>query len=321
MTNTSLIRSRMSLICSVTIASAIKQDEAFARRSRLVPSCSQNFQSTGCCSAARLDSKLPKDFKDMLLCGRFADAMDLGNVCSHSRDGGTSSSQTASGLFSKSTRSASSGTFGVIKRHYWTVGPSGCFTFLGRKRCFCVRSFCDIGNLKRRERRAPASGLWRLDSPLEFSFVSAEGMGLNATMIDWLWSNNKFLGIEWHFWKLIGWLGNAAFFARFMVQWFASEKRKRVVVPVSFWWLSLCGSFCLLTYALFYQKDSVFIFAYAFTWIPYIRNLMLQKRTALGSQTQCAFCSEASSANAKFCWNCGSALPARAEGRSELVGK
>jgi len=36
----------------------------------------------------------------------------------------------------------------------------------------------------------------------------------------------------------------------------------------------------LLSYALFYQKDSVFIFAHAFTWIPYIRNLIIHRRHA-----------------------------------------
>ena len=93
-----------------------------------------------------------------------------------------------------------------------------------------------------------------------------------------LFPGGKFLGIEWHVWKVVGWLGNAVFFSRFVVQWYATEKRKQVVVPSAFWWLSLSGSLLLLAYALFYQKDSVFIFAYAFTWIPYIRNLIIHRR-------------------------------------------
>ncbi len=80
-----------------------------------------------------------------------------------------------------------------------------------------------------------------------------------------LFPSGRFLGIEWHVWKVVGWLGNAVFFSRFVVQWYATEKRKQVVVPSAFWWLSLTGSLLLLAYALFYQKDSVFIFAYAFT--------------------------------------------------------
>jgi lipid-A-disaccharide synthase-like uncharacterized protein len=93
--------------------------------------------------------------------------------------------------------------------------------------------------------------------------------------MDWmsnLFGDGKFLGIEWNTWKIIGWMGNAVFFSRFFLQWYATERRKQVVVPPAFWWLSLAGSGLLLSYALFYRRDSVFIFAYLFTWIPYIRN-------------------------------------------------
>ena len=61
--------------------------------------------------------------------------------------------------------------------------------------------------------------------------------------------------------------GNAVFSSRFFVQWYATEK-KRVVVPVAFWWLSLLGSLLLLAYA-FRKTDSVFIYAYLFPCIPY----------------------------------------------------
>jgi lipid-A-disaccharide synthase-like uncharacterized protein len=124
-------------------------------------------------------------------------------------------------------------------------------------------------------------------------------------VINWLWSNHRFLGIEWHFWKVIGWLGNLAFFSRFFIQWYASEKQKRVVVPVAFWWLSLVGSLLLLAYSL-KRKDSVFIFAYAFTWIPYIRNLVLQKRSE--AQVQCHQCASPASKTAKYCSECGCVL-------------
>ncbi|PYK99457.1 MAG: lipid A biosynthesis acyltransferase, partial [Verrucomicrobia bacterium] len=60
-----------------------------------------------------------------------------------------------------------------------------------------------------------------------------------------LWHNGNFLGIEWNAWKVVGWLGNATFFSRFFVQWYATEKKKQVVVPTAFWWLSLAGSFLL----------------------------------------------------------------------------
>src|SRR3974377_1027874 len=99
--------------------------------------------------------------------------------------------------------------------------------------------------------------------------------------MDWLsnllWHDGKLFGIEWSVWKVVGWLGNAVFFSRFFVQWYATEKLKQVVVPTAFWWLSLGGSLLLLSYSL-HQTDSVFIFAYLFTWIPYIRNLIIHKQ-------------------------------------------
>ena len=101
--------------------------------------------------------------------------------------------------------------------------------------------------------------------------------------MDWLtnsiWHNGRLFGVPGPVWEVIGWLGNAVFFSRFFVQWYATEKLKRVVVPTAFWWLSLLGSLCLLFYGI-YSKKSVFIFAYLFTWIPYIRNLIVHRRHA-----------------------------------------
>ncbi len=133
--------------------------------------------------------------------------------------------------------------------------------------------------------------------------------------MDWLaninwhdgFSNGRFFWIEWHFWKAIGWLGNAVFFSRFFVQWYATEKLKRVVVPTAFWWLSLAGSLLLLSYALFYQHDSVFIFAYAFTWIPYIRNLIIHHRHQ-EAHLDCSACGEECPPHSRFCFACGARL-------------
>lgn len=129
--------------------------------------------------------------------------------------------------------------------------------------------------------------------------------------MDWLTHllchDGKLLGIEWHAWKVIGWLGNVTFFSRFMVQWYATEKQKRVVVPTAFWWLSLAGSSLLLAYALFHDRDSVFIFAYLFTWIPYSRNLIIHYRNAR-AQALCPGCRSPSPPHANFCPACGVAL-------------
>ena len=77
---------------------------------------------------------------------------------------------------------------------------------------------------------------------------------------------------------ILGLAGQLMFSARFLVQWIASEKRKKSVVPISFWFLSLFGSFLLLIYAI-YKKDIVFTLGQLFGFIVYIRNLLIIKNT------------------------------------------
>lgn len=48
----------------------------------------------------------------------------------------------------------------------------------------------------------------------------------------------------------LGWIGQALFFSRFLVQWLASERAGRSVAPPSFWWLSLGGALLVGTYTL-----------------------------------------------------------------------
>ena len=113
----------------------------------------------------------------------------------------------------------------------------------------------------------------------------------------------RYFGIEWHPWKFVGWIGNLIFFSRFFVQWWATEKNKQVVVPNAFWWLSLVGSLCLLSYGL-WRRDSVFIFAYLFTWIPYVRNLVISRRVEK-ARAECRKCARACPPEAKYCPYCG----------------
>jgi lipid-A-disaccharide synthase-like uncharacterized protein len=78
-------------------------------------------------------------------------------------------------------------------------------------------------------------------------------------------------------WLSVGFLGQALFSARFLVQWIASERRKESVVPVAFWFLSLGGGLALLLYAL-HRLDPVFIVGQAAGLFVYLRNLLLIRR-------------------------------------------
>src|SRR5215471_8046943 len=100
-----------------------------------------------------------------------------------------------------------------------------------------------------------------------------------AWLTDLIWRDGKLFGLTgWAlFWNAIGMTGTAVFFSRFFVQWYVTEKKKQVVVPALFWWLSLTGSLLLLIYSV-HLGDKVIIFAYAFPWIPYIRNLIIHQR-------------------------------------------
>lgn len=80
-------------------------------------------------------------------------------------------------------------------------------------------------------------------------------------------------------WLAVGFLGQALFSTRFILQWIASEREKRSVVPVAFWWFSLLGGITLLTYAI-HRRDPVFILGQSAGLIVYLRNLYFVRREA-----------------------------------------
>lgn len=75
-------------------------------------------------------------------------------------------------------------------------------------------------------------------------------------------------------WVLIGLTGQLLFTARFLVQWLASEREKRSIIPIAFWYFSLGGGIVLFTYAL-WRKDPVFILGQSMGLVIYARNLWL----------------------------------------------
>lgn len=73
-------------------------------------------------------------------------------------------------------------------------------------------------------------------------------------------------------WLAIGFAGQALFFMRFFVQWLHSERHKRSVIPVAFWYFSIGGGAILLVYAI-HLKDPVIILGQAAGFLIYSRNL------------------------------------------------
>jgi lipid-A-disaccharide synthase-like uncharacterized protein len=78
--------------------------------------------------------------------------------------------------------------------------------------------------------------------------------------------------IQFDGWVVLGFLAQALFTMRFVVQWIASERARKSVVPVAFWFFSIGGGILLLVYAL-YRRDPVFIAGQAFGLVVYSRNL------------------------------------------------
>jgi lipid-A-disaccharide synthase-like uncharacterized protein len=97
---------------------------------------------------------------------------------------------------------------------------------------------------------------------------------LSRAIGDYLW--DVFVhNLDW--WVLLGFVAQIMFTLRFVVQWIASEREGRSVVPLAFWLFSIAGGLLLLVYAL-YRRDPVFIAGQAFGVFVYLRNLQFVLR-------------------------------------------
>ncbi len=87
------------------------------------------------------------------------------------------------------------------------------------------------------------------------------------------WLHEVFVA-QWDGWIILGFVAQLCFTMRFVVQWLASEKARKSVMPVAFWFFSLVGGVLLLVYSI-QRKDPVFIAGQALGLVVYIRNLWL----------------------------------------------
>ncbi len=83
----------------------------------------------------------------------------------------------------------------------------------------------------------------------------------------------KVFGIAFNAWKIIGLSGSIIFGLRFLVQWIASERARKSVIPFGFWECSAVGSLLLLAYFGLYRHDSVGVLQSALPLPIYLRNL------------------------------------------------
>jgi lipid-A-disaccharide synthase-like uncharacterized protein len=81
-------------------------------------------------------------------------------------------------------------------------------------------------------------------------------------------------------WVVFGLAAQAMFFMRFLLQWIASERVKRSIVPETFWYFSFAGGLMLLFYAI-HRADPVIMLGQLTGLFIYARNISLiwaQKR-------------------------------------------
>ena len=77
--------------------------------------------------------------------------------------------------------------------------------------------------------------------------------------------------------QILGFVGQAVFFARFAIQWIASERRRESVIPLGFWWCSIVGGSLTLVYGLMIKEPPI-ILGQLFGNVVYTRNLVLVYR-------------------------------------------
>ncbi len=82
----------------------------------------------------------------------------------------------------------------------------------------------------------------------------------------------EYFNLDWG--VMWGFTAQAIFFLRFFIQWLQSEKEKKIIIPISFWWLSILGAALLFIYSML-KRDIVFILTSIMQLIIYSRNFVI----------------------------------------------
>lgn len=99
-------------------------------------------------------------------------------------------------------------------------------------------------------------------------------------MSEWF---QELLGNAMHPIAILGFVGQGVFFMRFLVQWLATEREKRSVIPIAFWYFSIGGALLLLLYGIL-DRDPVIMLGQSTGLFIYLRNLYFIKRAAHAKQ-------------------------------------
>jgi lipid-A-disaccharide synthase-like uncharacterized protein len=100
----------------------------------------------------------------------------------------------------------------------------------------------------------------------------------------YLLASFDFPTIAIHPWKIVGLSGSCIFGVRFFLQWMASEKVKKSIIPIGFWECSVVGSLLTLSYFAIYQRDSVGVIMTILPLPIYLRNLYFVWRDRLAQK-------------------------------------
>jgi lipid-A-disaccharide synthase-like uncharacterized protein len=112
-------------------------------------------------------------------------------------------------------------------------------------------------------------------------FPCQPGESMRYARMEWLIHSAVFAFIVVTPWKVVGWTGSAVFSIRFFLQWIASERAKKSIIPIGFWECSLLGSLLALSYFAFYRRDSVGVIMTLMPLPLYVRNLYLKWREVM----------------------------------------
>jgi lipid-A-disaccharide synthase-like uncharacterized protein len=92
------------------------------------------------------------------------------------------------------------------------------------------------------------------------------------------------VGLAWY-WLVFGFSAQSLFMSRLLLQWIASERAKRSIVPPAFWWISLIGGALLFIYFL-RRGDPVGMVGQGFGCVVYLRNLIFLRRADRCTESQ-----------------------------------